>query len=83
MFHKIVEIKPKDNFILIVKFENGVERQYDIKILMNKFEVFKELNNEILFKNVKIDVGGYGISWNENIDLSSEEIWNNGVEMKL
>ena len=78
MFHKIVEIKPKDNFILIVKFENGVERQYDIKILMNKFEVFKELNNEILFKNVKIDVGGYGISWNENIDLSSEEIWNSG-----
>ena len=81
MFHKIVEIKPKDNFILIVKFENGVERQYDIKILMNKFEVFKELNNEILFKNVKIDVGGYGISWNENIDLSSEEIWNNGIEI--
>lgn len=81
MFHKIVEVKPKDNFILIVKFENGVERQYDIKILMNKFEVFKELNNEILFKNVKIDVGGYGISWNENIDLSSEEIWNNGIEI--
>ena len=81
MFHKIVDVKLKDNFILIVKFENGIEKQYDIKILMNKFEVFKELNNEILFKNVKIDVGGYGITWNENIDLSSEEIWNNGIEI--
>lgn len=81
MFHKIVEVKPKDNFILIVKFENGIEKQYDIKILMNKFEVFKELNNELLFKKVKLDVGGYGISWNENIDLSSEEIWNNGIEI--
>jgi len=82
MFYKIVEVKPIDNFILIVKFENGIEKQYDIKIMMNKFEVFKGLNNEILFKNVKIDAGGYGISWNENIDLSSEEIWNNGIEIK-
>ena len=82
MFHKIVEVKPKGNFILIVKFENEVEKQYDVKIMMNKIEVFKELNDENLFKNVKIDVGGYGISWNENIDLSSEEIWNNGIEIK-
>lgn len=78
MFHKIVEVKAKDNFILIAKFDNGIKKEYDIKIMMNKFEVFKELNNENLFKSVKVDVGGYGISWNENIDLSSEEIWENG-----
>ena len=78
MFHKIVEVKAKDNFILIAKFDNGIKKEYDIKIMINKFEVFKELNNENLFKSVKVDVGGYGISWNENIDLSSEEIWENG-----
>ena len=78
MFYKIVEVKAKDNFILIAKFDNGIKKEYDIKIMMNKFEVFKELNNENLFKSVKVDVGGYGISWNENIDLSSEEIWENG-----
>lgn len=78
MFHKIVEVKAKDNFILIAKFDNGIKKEYDIKIMMNKFEVFKELNNENLFKSVKVDVGEYGISWNENIDLSSEEIWENG-----
>ena len=78
MFYKIVEVKAKDNFILIAKFDNGIKKEYDIKIMMNKFEVFKELNNENLFKSVKVDVGGHGISWNENIDLSSEEIWENG-----
>lgn len=78
MFYKIVEVKAKDNLILIAKFDNGIKKEYDIKIMMNKFEVFKELNNENLFKSVKVDVGGYGISWNENIDLSSEEIWENG-----
>lgn len=82
MFHKIVEVKAKDNFILIAKFDNGIKKEYDIKIMMNKFEVFKELNKENLFKSVKVDVGGYGISWNENIDLSSEEIWENSIEIK-
>ena len=81
MFHKIVDVKLKDNVILIVKFDDGIEKEYDMKIMMNKFEIFKELNNKSLFKNVKVDVGGYGISWNENIDLSSEEIWNNGIEI--
>ena len=78
MLHKIVDVKTKDNFILIAKFDNGIKKEYNIKEMMSKFEVFKELNNENLFKNVKVDVGGYGISWNENIDLSSEEIWENG-----
>jgi len=40
--------------------------------------VFKELENEELFNKVRVDLGGYGIIWNEEIDLSSEEIWANG-----
>ena len=31
-----------------------------------------------LFQNVKVDVGGYEIYWNDSIDLSCEELWNNG-----
>ena len=26
----------------------------------------------------KGDMGGYGVSWNDNIDLSAEEIWERG-----
>ena len=39
---------------------------------------FKKLENEELFNKVKVDVGGYGIAWDEDIDLSSKEIWKNG-----
>jgi len=32
-------------------------------------------------KSVRVDSGGYGISWNDDVDLSEYEIWTNGVEV--
>ncbi|MBE5951658.1 MAG: helix-turn-helix domain-containing protein [Lachnospiraceae bacterium] len=33
-----------------------------------------------LFRNVKVDAGGYGISWNDDLDLAAEDIWLDGIE---
>lgn len=30
---------------------------------------------------VQVDPGGYGISWNDNVDLSENELWINGKEI--
>jgi hypothetical protein len=30
------------------------------------------------FRAVRVDVGGYGISWSDSIDLSEYELWTNG-----
>ena len=51
-----------------------------MKPLIKEVDAFKPLK-EIpgLFQLVKADVGGYGIVWNEDIDLDSEEIWVNGI----
>lgn len=79
MFHKIEEIKVLKRFILKVKFQDGSIKKYDVKPLFKKWNVFKQLEEENgLFERVKVDQGGYGISWNEDIDLSCEELWNNG-----
>ena len=77
-FHTIKSVKPLKNMILDITFTNGINKKYDLKILMKKYEIFKKLQNEELFNSVKVDTGGYGLIWNEDIDLSSEEIWNNG-----
>ena len=77
-FHTIKAIKPLENMILEAIFSNGEIKKYDIKKLIKKYENFKELENRELFDKVKVDVGGYGIVWNGDIDLSSEEIWKNG-----
>ena len=81
-FHTIKSIKPLENMILEAVFSNGETKRYDMKELIKKHEVFKELENEELFDKVKVDVGGYGIVWNEDIDLSSEEIWINGTTVE-
>lgn len=82
MFHKIKNVYPKDNMIIEVDFDNKVRKEYDIKTILNKWIIFKKLEDEELFKKVKVDVGGYGVSWNENIDLSCEELWENGKDVK-
>jgi len=78
MFHKIKEVIPKENLILEVEFENQVKKIYDVKQVLKKWKAFKILQNEEVFKEIVVDRGGYGISWNESIDLSCEEIWEKG-----
>ena len=81
-FHTIKSIKTLENMILEAIFSNGEIKRYDMKKLIKKHEVFKDLENKELFSKVKVDIGGYGIIWNENIDLSSEEIWVNGTTVE-
>lgn len=78
---KILSVQPLNDKKLLVKFANGVEKIYDCKPLTEKFEPFKALENEVFFKQVKVDGGGYGVSWNDKVDLSEYELWVNAVEM--
>ena len=34
-----------------------------------------------LFEQVKVDLGGYGVTWNDEIDLSCNQLWENGYEI--
>ena len=78
-FHLIRSLSTTKDFHLIAQFDDGSIKSYDLEILSNKNSVFKELvANPALFAKAKVDVGGYGIVWNESLDLSSEEIWKNG-----
>jgi hypothetical protein len=43
--------------------------------------MFQLLKNDAFFKSVKVDAGGYGISWSDEIDLSEHELWTNGIEL--
>ncbi len=82
MFYKVKVVEPLDNYILLVTFENGIQKYYDVKKLFDKWEIFKNLTTTTgLFNLVKVDDGGYGISWNKDIDLSCNELWDNGKEI--
>ena len=81
MFHRIKEVKPIRNYILQVLFVDGTEKIYDMEPIFSELEIFNSIRITTgLFEQVKVDTGGYGISWNEDIDLSCDELWNNGKE---
>ncbi len=41
---KIKNVYPKDNMFLLVEFENGIFKLYDMKQLIPQFEIYKELD---------------------------------------
>ena len=82
MFHKIKNVFTLPNCNLSVQFAEGVTKIYDLKPLFEKIPAFKMLEKDRIFENVSVDVGGYGIVWNDELDLSCDELWENGIEVK-
>jgi hypothetical protein len=80
MFHKVKQVTPLSDYRLSVEFVNGVVKEYDVKKLFDQWEAFKALTYiPGLFNLVKVEAGGYGISWNDHIDLACDELFENGV----
>ena len=79
MFHKIKNVSPLPDYRLSVQFAEGCTKIYDIKPLFKQIPAFEELKDSHLFSDVTVDVGGYGIVWNDDLDLSCDELWENGV----
>lgn len=80
MFHKLQAIRPLSGLMLEATFQDGSVKKYDVKPLLQKWPAFMPLQDVSgLFEQVRVDAGGYGISWNDDIDLSCDEIWENGV----
>ena len=78
---KIKAVKPLDNMILMVTFDNNIMKHDDVKKIIDKFPVFEELKNKSIFNLAHVDCGGYGVSWTEEIDLSEYEIWDKGIQI--
>ena len=80
MTHRIQTVTAKENYIVEVLFFNGEIKQYDMKSLFTVFPQFMIFQTVAgLFQNVQVDAGGYGISWNDELDLDAETIWEGGV----
>ncbi|MBO4461308.1 MAG: DUF2442 domain-containing protein [Lachnospiraceae bacterium] len=83
MFHKIRAVNAIQDYKISVQFIEGVTKIYDVELLFEKWPAFKALeNNSELFYDVEVDQGGYGISWNDDIDLSCNELFENGTSAK-
>ena len=82
MFHKVKNVTAMPDYKLSVQFAEGVTKIYDVEPLFEKYSFFMPLKDSPeLFGSVIVDQGGYGIVWNDDIDISCDELWANGVEI--
>jgi hypothetical protein len=77
---KIEDVVPVEPYTLRVRFANGIVKEYDCRPLLERL-AFRLLKNPAFFRIVQVDTGGYGVSWNSDIDLSEYELWTNGKEI--
>ena len=80
VFHRIRTISVVAPFRLRAVFVDGVEKDYDLRRWENRPEFSLLFRHPALQTAVRVEPGGYGISWNDDIDLSAEEIYWNGMD---
>ena len=81
MFHKVKNVTALPDFKLSVQFCEGVTKFYDVKPLFDKLQVFRYfIDRAEEFYAVSVDMGGYGIVWNDDLDLSCDELWEHGIQ---
>jgi len=80
MFQKITSLATLPDYVLLVGFQSGEFRQFDLKPLIAKYTPFKSLTEVSgLYESAKIDTGGYGIVWNDDLDISADGLYEKGV----
>ena len=82
VFHKVKSIGILAGTILIAQFEDGVCKTYDMTQLLDTLPDFSRLlSDKQLFKRVHVEGSGFGIVWNDEFDLSCNELWDNGKQV--
>jgi hypothetical protein len=77
-YPRIENVRPLPRRCLLVRFRNGITKIFDCDPLLRD-PPFDQLRNDSMFRAVRVDPGGYGVSWTDEIDLSESEIWLKGV----
>jgi hypothetical protein len=76
-YPKVKYASASDDHTLVVVFENGEKKRYDVAPLFDN-EMFAPLRNPALFRAVEVEKGGYAVVWNSAIDISEYELWQHG-----
>jgi hypothetical protein len=78
MYLAVKDVKPEDNYLLNLTFENGEKRQFDMKPYLD-FGIFKELKDQSLFKTVKPSFDS--IEWANEADFDPEVLYEKSIKI--
>ncbi len=72
MLIDVTKVTPKDDYILLLEFENGEKGEFDCKKIFDK-NPFQLLQDKHFFKKAKNAFGT--VVWNDEIDISPETLY--------
>lgn len=78
MYLAIRNVEPIENYLLVLTFENGEKREFDMKPYLDK-GIFKELKDFNLFKTVKISFDS--IEWDNEADFDPEVLYSQSISL--
>lgn len=79
MLMHAISICFKKDVTLEVTFQDGTVVRYDMSRLFSKYPQLEELRRDRnLFLNGHLDPGGYGIIWNDELDINATSIYECG-----
>lgn len=76
MYLAIQHVLPQDNYLLLLTFENGEKRQFDMKPYLD-LGIFNELKDMQMFRTVKTRFDS--IEWDNEADFDPEVLYHNSV----
>lgn len=81
---KIEDVVPLRDHCLLVFFRDGTVRKCDLTEYLEKTRGFSVLaKREDFFHCVRIQTGGYGVQWDENLSISDSELYRMGKRVPL
>ena len=78
-YFAVKEVKPLDDYQLILTFANGEKRLFDMKPYLKK-GIFKELKNVAMFNTVRVSFDT--VEWKNEADLDPEFLYNYSKKIK-
>jgi hypothetical protein len=76
---KAVNVKPLENYCLLVLFSNGETKVFDVNPYL-EYKMFSPLKDKSLFFEAKTE--GHTVVWNDAIDIDPRTLYWQGVSVK-
>ena len=76
-----VVILKKNNILCF--FADGSTKKIDLNELLDAEGIDKIIKNEGLFETGKVSLGGYGVIFNDSIEIPANRLYNSGIEVPL
>lgn len=77
---QIVQVVPQKDFTLMLTFDDGKERIYDVRPLLREGTVFAPFREWKRFQKVYLDEN-HCVSWDIDPNVDSTKIWSNKVDL--